>query len=66
MTAGETRGLRINYQKSPEGAILLGHAPSGLKDIPYIVTPGFTGGHKCLDPSGLPKNQLFKKCMKEK
>jgi|GEM_PF-1240486 len=65
MTAGETRGLRINYQKSPEGAILLGHATSGLKDIPYIITPGFSGGHQNFDPSGLTKKSPFKSFLKK-
>lgn len=44
----------------------LGHAPSGLAIQHIHHTPGFTGGHPCLDPSGLAKKLLFKKLIKDK
>lgn len=36
-------------------------APSGLANQHIHHSPGFTGGHPCLDPSGLLKKSLFLK-----
>lgn len=53
----------INISLSPEGGDtkkVFSGTPSGLKNQCAFFTPGFNGGHKCLDPSDLPLKLISK------
>jgi hypothetical protein len=54
MTPGETGGMEIEINLSPEGALLhkfLVSPPSGLKEIFITLTPGFTRGQPSIASS---------------